>query len=719
MNPIEFRHQIFRDAEQWKHGLGSTLQPLDGGGFALFSRPGFTEWVSREDAARCVGSIAVDACGRVFWIHRHDCHLYRLDPGSGLVESIIPLAHRGAADGCLFGRIASVPGRLWIHDRGGARVIALRSDTFQIIVEIPVPTGTIDVAVGANRVFTLQRDVIHSYDAESGRALDSISSDALARPAAMGVDPQGAYLYVADLDAGAFLRFKLDGRCHDEIGRFDDVFAGFRPRLLDVHPDGSLFVSDGSSVAHEFAPDGGYVGDTGKVNPLSAILSMAFDADGHLYVGSPAGIARLGRETGIAGKSGTFYGGTLDNGGEPDVVWHRVDLVAQLADGGALDLYYASSADQGLVDLVDGVLAGESSTAEKARALDKALGDLWVGPQEIRAVSDDSASAEDPVGDFGRYPTHSALFRPDTRRYLWLKLVVSGLAPGATASVREIRVYYPRLSYLRYLPAVYQEDKPSREFLERFLSMFETVFSGLESAIERVPELFDPSKTPAEFLDWLAEWLDLGIEEDWSPEIKRRLIRSAPRLYARKGTPAGLAEFIRIVTGREPVIRESFDVERPPTLGDDTRLGVETHLFSQPVEALPADRFFRLGGGSALGTSRLLTDTTRPIDPFRAAAHKFSVMLDLSPQQFERYARGLHRVIREQSPAHVGYEIHLTAGSGLGPDTVVGVNCRVEDPQRFCLGHSLLGRSVCLRSVWHGPEVGHDATLRAFPYGEQ
>ena len=198
------------------------------------------------------------------------------------------------------------------------------------------------------------------------------------------------------------------------------------------------------------------------------------------------------------------------------------------------------------------------------------------------------------------HPTHSVLFDQDSGRYLWLKIGMSGLSPRATAAVRELRVYYPRLSYLRYLPAAYQEDKSSREFLERFLSMFETVFSDLESTIEKLPVLYDPGHTPPEFLDWLAQWLDVAVEEDWSVEVKRRLISEASRLYERKGTPAGLADFIEIVTGRRPLIRESFETERPLVLGDALRLGADARLTAQPVEDRPPES----------------TDTSRPrVDP--------------------------------------------------------------------------------------------------------
>ena len=92
MKPVEFRRQIFRDSLQWEHGVSYRLQKLDGGGLALFSRPAFSEWVTQSDSAENLGSLAVDHCGRIFWVHRRTCELYRYDPISTLIEPMIALA---------------------------------------------------------------------------------------------------------------------------------------------------------------------------------------------------------------------------------------------------------------------------------------------------------------------------------------------------------------------------------------------------------------------------------------------------------------------------------------------------------------------------------------------------------------------------------------------------------------------------------------------------
>lgn len=727
MKPVEFRRQIFRDSSQWNHGLRSKLKLLDGGGVALFSRPIFTDWVIQSDEARCIGDFTVDDCGRIFWIDRQNCWLYRYDPIGGIVERMISLAECSARKDPSFGRMLSVMGRLWILDHGGSRLIALRTDTFQIIAEIPL-SEPIDIAWSSGRLFSLDRNGIAAYDV-NGSTLSPPRGEHLEGPVALCADPMGAWIYVVDACRSKFRRFKTDGSFHGEIGNFNDIASDFDPRLLAVNPSGNLFICDGSPIMHEFSSDGGYIGGTDDISPLTGILGMTFNPSGDLYVGTPEGIARFGDKTGLAGKPGVFYSGTLDSGGDGNDCWHRLDLVADLDAGGAVDVWYASADDAGLANAVNDIIERDAPTMEKANALEALLEKRWQGPDELRTFSPAEA-AEDAVSQssFRERTTHSVLFHTETKRYLWLKLVLSGLSPGAKAEVREMRVYYPRLSYLRYLPAVYQEDPASREFLQRFLSMFETVFSGLEATVERIPEVFDPEHTPKEFLDWLAQWLDLGIEEEWSPAVKSKLISRAASLYQKKGRPDGLAEFIEIVTNKRPLIQESFETERPFVLGESANLGFGTRVFRRPMAELPRDQRTILGSASILGTTRIRVNTQVPMNPFRAAAHHFTLLLDLSPQEFQRHERGLHRIIRENSPAHVGYDIRLVSGAGLGSDMALEVNSRVEDPQPLYLGHSTLGRSV-LSGSRYGPELGIDAMLAgdacgskgaaAFFYGEQ
>lgn len=708
MNPPEIRRQVFRTADHWGRGLTYRLGSVSGGGLALLSRPVFSGWVTQVAAARDAASMTTDDCGRVYWVQPREGRLYRLDPASGLIEPVVTLPDGGGARTARW-RLIYAGGRLWLLDLGGARLLALRPDTFQIIVEIRLP-GPIDVAAGRGRLITIDQRSVRRFDL-TGRELGSTPRTHLASPIAAGIDPTSGTIYVLDAQAPGFLRLDPEGAFRDKVGTFADAGTGFTPRLLAVSPSGNLFVSDGTAAVHEFAADGSYVGQVEGVGALSGVLALGFDAGGQLNIATPAGIARFGNDGALVGNPGQFYSPTLDNGTEADEAWHRLDLTAELDAGGAIDVWYASSADEALVAAVNGVLQRERSAAQRAADLEALLADQWKGPHRLAAPEAVPAGTPEPHGELRSSTSHSVLFEPHTKRYLWLKLGLSGLTPRAEVKVREMRVYYPRLSYLRYLPATYQENGPSRDFLERFLSLFETVFGDLEATIARIPEVFTPSLAPAAFLDWLAQWLDLGIEEDWAPAVKRRLIERAATLYERKGSPEGLADFIEVVLNQRPLILESFEAERPLVLGGPGSLGLDTRLEARAWEAVPWSQLTVLGGGTALGASRLRASARRPVNPYRAAAYRFTLVLRLSPGQLRRHQRALDRIIREHAPAHVAYDFALQSGARSGRPLVVGVNATLAGPPPTRVGFSALGHAACTRPVRYGPELEMDTTL--------
>src|SRR6185437_11572705 len=149
------------------------------------------------------------------------------------------------------------------------------------------------------------------------------------------------------------------------------------------------------------------------------------------------------------------------------------------------------------------------------------------------------------------------LFQRARGRYLQIRLELTGNG-RATPRLRALRAYYPRFSYpRRYLPAVYQEDAESANFLERLLANPGGFFSETEGRIEEVSTLFDPLTAPPETLDWLASWLGLVLDPLWSaiqarrrpaapsgaqpaPDRRRLFIRYARRLYDWRGTSTGL-----------------------------------------------------------------------------------------------------------------------------------------------------------------------------------
>ncbi|HEX8969426.1 MAG TPA: phage tail protein [Chloroflexota bacterium] len=126
-------------------------------------------------------------------------------------------------------------------------------------------------------------------------------------------------------------------------------------------------------------------------------------------------------------------------------------------------------------------------------------------------------------------------------------------------------------SYLQYLPAPYQGDA----FLGRFLMIFESVLGPIERTIDNLAYYFDPRLTPVELLPWLASWVGLELDENWSIARQRQLILWAATLQRWRGTRRALRQHLRLYTGRTPLIVENYDGAR---LGQDAALGITTQV---------------------------------------------------------------------------------------------------------------------------------------------
>jgi len=114
-----------------------------------------------------------------------------------------------------------------------------------------------------------------------------------------------------------------------------------------------------------------------------------------------------------------------------------------------------------------------------------------------------------------------------------------------------------RLSrYMEFLPGCYQAD--SINFLNRFLLIFESVLGPLERTIGQLDYYYKPQVTPYELMPWLATWVGLVLNENWSIIDRRKLISRAAELYRLRGTRRGLSEYLKIYTGVTPRIIESW-----------------------------------------------------------------------------------------------------------------------------------------------------------------
>jgi phage tail-like protein len=229
-------------------------------------------------------------------------------------------------------------------------------------------------------------------------------------------------------------------------------------------------------------------------------------------------------------------------------------------------------------------------------------------------------------------------------RYLCLALTFKG--PGDnTPEVERIYVYAQRHSSLRYLPAVYQADETSRALLDRLLSLFDTIFGEIESAIEDFPLLLDVAGVPSDFLPWLASWFDLDLERSWSDGQRRAFLQNLMKLYRWRGTVAGLRLLLRLHTGLS-----------------DPMPGIVEHF--RGIGTVPLERW--------LGPA-----------PDADQAHHFTILLPSYQIDTAEKRATIARLVDAAIPAHTHYTLRTvrrgmrlvgpgTVGSALGLDSLLG-----------------------------------------------
>lgn len=248
----------------------------------------------------------------------------------------------------------------------------------------------------------------------------------------------------------------------------------------------------------------------------------------------------------------------------------------------------------------------------------------------------------------------------DRGRFLWLRLGMTGRGlppPGrvgppvtatATPVIRSLRITAPRYSLLDWLPPLFAHREPLAEppggnFLERFLSLFEDQFTEAEAAFESISRLMNPRAADADWLAFVAGWLDLAFDPSWPSERRRRLVIEGARLQAGRGTPAALRRYLEIYTGRAVGIVEDFR-NRPP----------------EPIQ---------LGARGALGVAPLGGVTL-----IRALAHRFSVTVTL-PGRADRRTEmsAVRKIIDDMKPAHTEYSLRTGGGAQrIGMGSTVG-----------------------------------------------
>lgn len=727
------QHWLLNRRAGWRAAqLDKTLLADDGACLRLQVLPGTAKPI--VDAAGTLGGLvlpiglAVDAEDRI----------YILDAAAGLVKRFDPCKQAFEVVPCIGGPggeprqvrdprglATSCQNDLYIVDAGNRRIqvfalkgLPLRAiwgplrvirDGTRIRVErarttrpAPDPNGVCspdpifpegtwqpwDIALtceGRAYVSDYANGLIHLFDARGKwrAAFNGESPDAppLTKPTRIAIDKAGR-VYVLQEGKDFVTVLDANGQYLKQIAGPDEVKGEFCPIAIAVDRDGNLCLGERfSRRVHMYCMDGGgahaYAGECRTFDGLC--VALAFDSAGNPLVADAQGKQVFCLQAKAAYvPEGQYVSEALDSL-TYRCQWHRVRLHASIAPGArVLVETFTSEAPKSAVE----VLSLPDSRWATAR-IDASVGE----------------------GEW------DCLIQSLPGRYLWLRLTLAG--DGATTpQVNWVEVYYPRASSLQFLPAVYREDEDSREFLDRFLSIFDTVWGGVADHITALARYFDPKATPAEapfgqidFLTWLAGWLGLSLDRHWPVEKRRRLLAQAHRLYALRGTPEGLRLHVQIYLDLEPRILEHFKLRRWLYV-DYARLGEQAALWGDVVmRRLQLDAFSRVGEFQ-------LMDSGDPLrDPFHHSAHQFSVFVPLRGGGSEAQQRTLERIVELAKPAHtqarlaiVEPRFRIGVQSFIGIDTVVG-----EYPDRVVAGEGKLGYDTVLGP---SPDESERPTLR-------
>lgn len=103
------------------------------------------------------------------------------------------------------------------------------------------------------------------------------------------------------------------------------------------------------------------------------------------------------------------------------------------------------------------------------------------------------------------------------------------------------------------LPGVLQED----EFLVRFLEAFDEALAPIFLTLDGLGSYVDPELAPVDFLDWLAGWVGVEVDESASVARRREIVAGAVAMHARRGTASGIVAAVHLVLEGEVEVTES------------------------------------------------------------------------------------------------------------------------------------------------------------------
>lgn len=241
------------------------------------------------------------------------------------------------------------------------------------------------------------------------------------------------------------------------------------------------------------------------------------------------------------GRPGIFLSRILDSR-EEETVWHRLVMDAVYGDNMAVYLK----------------IYGADSTAEAGLSWERCR-TYWLDGDEPDGRAAGGPGMAGTPGLEYRNP-QDILLHKVKGRYLWFVLILHGNGAGSPV-IRQIRLYVPKETWMRFLPEVYQGA--DGEFLERYLCIFQSIYDSLEEKIRQDAILLDLQAADPQLLLWLSGWLCAGNSHLWKPDNLKQYLAEGAAVYQKLGTAGALVRMVELYTGFRPYLREPGPGDNP------------------------------------------------------------------------------------------------------------------------------------------------------------
>ncbi len=144
----------------------------------------------------------------------------------------------------------------------------------------------------------------------------------------------------------------------------------------------------------------------------------------------------------------------------------------------------------------------------------------------------------------------------------------------------DVHLVISRMSYARYLPIVFQRNALEANPLSALLWISQHILSDFEDKIENIDIYFDPHLVGEDFLPWLASWVDLRLDEGWSNEKRRKIIKIIAELHRWRGTVKGFKYMLDQLMEIEVKVKER-EWPKGMEIGQRSSIGIDTVLIEE------------------------------------------------------------------------------------------------------------------------------------------